>query len=187
MKIKFKKCSLGTGANRISGARDYDAYSGRWSSKDLIRFNGGDTNLYGYVLNDPINFIDPLGLYWEYSQSSGQFTYVNNKTGKRTPVGTGYSGTGEGLNNPGKQDKRNVDPIPQGGYDIGPQRDSSNKRGVLDLTPLPGTNTFGRDAFQIHGDNKKGNQSASQGCVILPRNVRDRVGAGNDRELRVVR
>lgn len=30
-------------------------------SKDPIRFNGGDTNLYGYVLQDPVNLIDPKG------------------------------------------------------------------------------------------------------------------------------
>ena len=44
------------------GARDFDAEAGRWTNKDPIRFVGGDTNLYGYVLNDPINFVDPLGL-----------------------------------------------------------------------------------------------------------------------------
>lgn len=44
------------------GARDYDAETGRWTAKDPIRFRGGDTNLYGYVLNDPVNWIDPLGL-----------------------------------------------------------------------------------------------------------------------------
>lgn len=43
------------------GARDYDAEIGRWLSKDPILFAGGDTNLYGYVLNDPINWIDPTG------------------------------------------------------------------------------------------------------------------------------
>jgi len=43
------------------GARDYDPETGRWTAKDPIRFNGGDTNLYGYVLNDPVNFIDPEG------------------------------------------------------------------------------------------------------------------------------
>jgi RHS repeat-associated protein len=29
------------------GARDYDADTGRWMSKDPIGFDGGDTNLYG--------------------------------------------------------------------------------------------------------------------------------------------
>ncbi|MDH5607433.1 MAG: RHS repeat-associated core domain-containing protein, partial [Anaerolineae bacterium] len=43
------------------GARDYDAFTGRWTSKDPIGFAGGDVNLYGYVLNDPVNLIDPNG------------------------------------------------------------------------------------------------------------------------------
>jgi hypothetical protein len=29
--------------------------------KDPILFAGGDTNLYGYVLQDPVNWIDPSG------------------------------------------------------------------------------------------------------------------------------
>ena len=41
--------------------RHYDAQTGRWTAKDPIRFEGGDTNLYGYVLQDPINLIDPYG------------------------------------------------------------------------------------------------------------------------------
>ena len=44
------------------GARDYDAETGRWTSKDPILFAGGDANLYGYVANDPINGLDPSGL-----------------------------------------------------------------------------------------------------------------------------
>jgi len=44
------------------GARDYDPVVGRWTAKDPIRFKGGDTNLYGYVLNDPVNLTDPSGL-----------------------------------------------------------------------------------------------------------------------------
>jgi len=45
------------------GFRDYDPDTGRWTAKDPIRFAGGDTDLYGYCLNDPVNLVDSLGLY----------------------------------------------------------------------------------------------------------------------------
>src|SRR5690554_2900080 len=54
------------------GVRDYNPLIGRWTSKDPILFGGGDTNLYRYVGNDPVNFIDPSGLerlyiiYWHF-------------------------------------------------------------------------------------------------------------------------
>ena len=41
--------------------RAYDADSGRWLSADPIGEIGG-INLYGYVLNNPVNWADPLGL-----------------------------------------------------------------------------------------------------------------------------
>src|SRR5690554_3985408 len=44
------------------GYRDYDPTTGRWTARDPIGFAGGDTNLYGYVLGDPVNWIDPRGL-----------------------------------------------------------------------------------------------------------------------------
>src|SRR5205823_1621403 len=44
------------------GARDYDAGTGRWTAKDPILFDGTQANLYGYVLNDPLNWRDPYGL-----------------------------------------------------------------------------------------------------------------------------
>jgi len=49
-----------TGLTRF-GARDYDADAGRWTAKDPIGFRGGDTNLYAYVSNDPVNWKDPSG------------------------------------------------------------------------------------------------------------------------------
>ena len=44
------------------GARDYDPAIGRWTSKDRLGFGGGDSNLFVYTTNDPINLIDYLGL-----------------------------------------------------------------------------------------------------------------------------
>lgn len=43
------------------GTRDYDPEAGRWTAKDWIGFAGGDPNLFGYVLGDPVNGVDPEG------------------------------------------------------------------------------------------------------------------------------
>jgi RHS repeat-associated protein len=45
------------------GYRDYDPEVGRWTAKDPIGFNGGDTDLYGYVVNNPVGVVDPEGLW----------------------------------------------------------------------------------------------------------------------------
>ena len=42
-------------------ARWYDANLGRFISEDPIGFDGGDVNLFGYVENSPIKYIDSLG------------------------------------------------------------------------------------------------------------------------------
>ena len=44
------------------GLREYDPETGRWTSKDPIDFDGGDSNLYRYVQNDPVNYADSTGL-----------------------------------------------------------------------------------------------------------------------------
>jgi RHS repeat-associated protein len=43
-------------------ARYYDPEVGRFISEDPIGFGGGDVNLYAYVGNNPILFVDPWGL-----------------------------------------------------------------------------------------------------------------------------
>jgi len=59
------------------GARDYDAETGRWTAKDPIAFDGGDANLYAYVANDPVNFIDSDGLE---GVRVGDTLYTNSHT-----------------------------------------------------------------------------------------------------------
>jgi RHS repeat-associated protein len=52
---------VNTGLVRF-GARDYEAATGRWTTKDPIGFAGGDTSFYGYAGNDPVNLLDLDGL-----------------------------------------------------------------------------------------------------------------------------
>jgi len=91
------------------GFRDYDPDTGRWTAKDPIRFAAGDTDLYGYCLNDPVNMIDLLGLseadvekmYETFYRTVDDMTekglrhpnsYWNNFS---STFGSGYLGCGE--------------------------------------------------------------------------------------------
>ncbi len=56
------------------GYRDYDPDTGRWTAKDPIGFGGGDTDLYGYAFNDPVNCTDPSGLSFWGSFAGGVVT-----------------------------------------------------------------------------------------------------------------
>ncbi|QDK40573.1 hypothetical protein DOM21_03715 [Bacteriovorax stolpii] len=78
--------------------RHYDPEIGRWLSKDPIRFKGGDKNLYGYVLQDPINLIDPNGLSSSMPVEGGNgggYTDVNITIGGGA-VGTVGAQVGQG-------------------------------------------------------------------------------------------
>jgi RHS repeat-associated protein len=52
-----------TRGGRYSWARYYHPGLERFISEDPIGFAGGDTNLYGYVTNNPTRFRDPYGLF----------------------------------------------------------------------------------------------------------------------------
>jgi RHS repeat-associated protein len=173
-------------------ARFYDPTLGRFITQDPAD-HFDSANLYAYVGNDPVNLIDPFGLFWQYSQSTGQMTYVDNKPGESSYVDTGYSGHDEGVNTPDMQSVPFVGPIPQGTYAIGEayyhKRPDGSGLGpvTMNLDPNKATDTFDRDLFRIHGDNGRGDKSASEGCIVLPRKTRDRINDSTDRKLKVVR
>ncbi len=101
--------------------------------------------------------------------------------------GMGYSGHGAGVNNPSMQDIKNVGPIPKGYYSIGPFFDDPEKGPIVcHLLPQPGTETFGRSGFMIHGDNHAMNHTASEGCIILIRPVREWLRDSNENVLEVI-
>jgi hypothetical protein len=54
------------------------------------------------------------------------------------------------------------------------------------LDPTGTTNTHDRTAFRIHGDNRAQNHSASEGCIIENRNVRNQIANSGDNCLIVI-
>jgi hypothetical protein len=102
--------------------------------------------------------------------------------------GCGYSGHAEGKNNPAMQAERCVGPIPVGVWEVrGPPTDSrTHGPFILRLVPHDGTDTFGRTGFMLHGDSIAAPGTASLGCIVMPRKVRERVWASGDRALLVV-
>lgn len=119
---------------------------------------------------------------WTYAQKTGEL----QQDGKH--VATGYSGAADGKNNPEKQSVPNVGPIPQGSWTItGPPANTAEHGPyVLRLTPGEETDTFGRSGFLMHGDSKNAPGTASHGCVIVGRLVREQVWESGDRNLEVV-
>jgi RHS repeat-associated protein/uncharacterized repeat protein (TIGR02543 family) len=58
-----------------NGFRDYDPQTGRYSESDPIGLAGG-MNTYAYVGNNPVNRIDPLGLYETLNCSVSQCAQI---------------------------------------------------------------------------------------------------------------
>jgi hypothetical protein len=115
-----------------------------------------------------------------YSQISGALS------DNGVVLGRGYSGHDIGKNNPALQGVHNVGPIPKGTYSInGPPYDTATHGPyVMRLLPMPGTNTLGRSGFLIHGDNATG--TASEGCIIMSRLVRQKIWESGYRQLIVI-
>jgi RHS repeat-associated protein len=62
-------------------ARYYHPFLQRFISEDPIEFRGGDINIYRYVSNNPINFVDPTGLVtckgrWRQVRSSARVLFT---------------------------------------------------------------------------------------------------------------
>lgn len=118
---------------------------------------------------------------WTYAQSTGQLS----RNGQ--PIAIGYSGFGEGKNNPALQGISDVGPIPRGDYTIGPPEcvDVAGPHGpyVLRLTPHQAMN---RDGFLIHGDSMEHPGQASHGCIILARGFRSLIAVSHDTHLTVI-
>jgi hypothetical protein len=116
---------------------------------------------------------------WTYRQKTGELLQDG------VVKGAGYAGHGEGKNNPALEHVHDVGPISRGNWSIVGPPDETSGHGpyVLGLEPFPGTNTFGRGGFLIHGDSVSKPGTASLGCICLPRVVRVRIWESGDHGL----
>lgn len=116
-----------------------------------------------------------------WDQSAGTMSLAGKVISK------GYAGRDRGKNNPTMQDAIGVGPIPRGLWRMTAVRNSPNTGPfTIVLEPEPGTDTRGRSAFRIHGDSIRNPGTASHGCIILPRAVRERVWREGPDTLEVV-
>jgi hypothetical protein len=118
---------------------------------------------------------------WTYTQRTGQLARDG------VVVAIGYSGHEAGKNNPEMADVPNVGPIPCGMYRITDPLDSPTKGPhVMHLLPSSVNRMFGRSAFLIHGDSREHPGGASHGCIIMSREIRERISDSGDCSLMVV-
>lgn len=115
---------------------------------------------------------------WEYSQSTGTLTH-----NRAVIASGGYSGKGKWKNDSSSEALKNKGPIPRGGYLIG-RSYNSQKVGPLAIPLTPsGHNAHGRTSFLIHGDNST--STASEGCIIFSRSIRQDIIDSGDFKLEV--
>lgn len=118
---------------------------------------------------------------WTYEQSTGRMSLDGNL------VGTGYAGKGVHKNDPNSERIPSEGPLPRGRYSIGPAYDH-HKLGPLtmNLDPTGGQDMYGRSLFRIHGDSSQHPGEASDGCIVISRDVREKINSSNDKTLNVV-
>ena len=119
---------------------------------------------------------------WTYHQRTGHLFLHGHM------IATGYSGAPGSVNDPDAETLHAKGPIPRGHYTIGLLEAHHGTKGpfVMQLTPR-GHSAHGRDHFLIHGDNTEVNHTASHGCIILPRDIRLKLGKSGVHDLHVYR
>lgn len=116
---------------------------------------------------------------WTYSQTTGILS-------DGEPYGAGYSGHGEGLNNTKLEMVHNLGPIPKGIWEIGMWFDDPHLGPCVAALRPTSQETFGRGGFFIHGDNKSVNHTASDGCIILSKILREAIRDSKETDIAVI-
>jgi hypothetical protein len=124
---------------------------------------------------------------WIFEQSTGKLYRPDGSL-----AATGYAGGNcgknpEGVNNPSLQSVPTIGPLPVNDYTPGtPVPQSHLGPFAIPLIPTGTGDMFGRGHFYMHGDTTPSG-NASEGCIIMPRAVRNEFYNSVDNKLSVVR
>jgi hypothetical protein len=123
---------------------------------------------------------------WTYEQSTGRLYSPDG-----AHVATGYAGGNcgknpEGVNNHQLQSVPHIGPLPVGIYVAGDVVQQSHLGPfAIPLIPAASNEMFGRSGFFMHGDTTPSG-NASEGCIIMPRAVRNEFYESGDVQITVV-
>lgn len=113
--------------------RGYSADLGRWLSRDPIGEAGG-INLYGYVFNNPVNWLDPLGLIINVGGDQNYQNNVKNDLNRLKNADPALEKMVEDLEN--SKNTHNINPTPDwnSNQTDGNRTDESNGKGTGSTT-----------------------------------------------------
>lgn len=121
-----------------------------------------------------------------YSQSSGRF-YLADSEDVRALIATGYSGSIGHQNNPESEALVSRGPIPRGVWRMEPAFNHARLGPCsIPLEAVEEKTALKRSGFFIHGDNSRGDGSASHGCIILDRGTRKLIDAAISQGVRTL-
>ncbi|MFT4579436.1 MAG: RHS repeat-associated protein [Nitrospinales bacterium] len=146
------------------GARDYDPQTGRWTSKDPIGFEGGDTNLFGYVLQDPVNLLDPDGLevgdWWDLPANFERAREIADEERQKRP--RAHNDMGDAMRH-AEWNRRMVEEI--NGFTAWVAGTGHEIEGVINGQPLEET------LMDLH-NNRVGRKAGASGNAVNPRDLK---------------
>lgn len=125
---------------------------------------------------------------WSFNSTIGRLFHDN------VAIAFGYSGAGEGKNNPALQSVKNIGPCPRGKFRLEPIEDlkgnlidyEEKKAPVFRLVPDPDNVMYGRSGFLLHGDSIEKPGTASEGCVIEDHATRVAIAMSKDFDFEVI-
>eukprot|EP01017_Pseudomicrothorax_dubius_P001677 TRINITY_DN0_c602_g1_i3.p2 TRINITY_DN0_c602_g1~~TRINITY_DN0_c602_g1_i3.p2 ORF type:complete len:143 (+),score=35.86 TRINITY_DN0_c602_g1_i3:44-472(+) len=119
------------------------------------------------------------------AQITHTFTYGNGKgqfyNGRTKKTSSAYSGDQAHYNKQQFQNLRAKGPLPVGKWQVIASYARHPHLGTYahHLGPVAVAKQYGRSGFFIHGDNRRNNHTASQGCIIVDNESRMNVKKGD--------